>query len=147
MDSLDLWVTGAAYESIAQTTIPNVKRLHLKVHCLGTDASTTIRAIDRILAEAGGYESKTLLVMGGIIGVRPDSLACTDLTCLQLTWTTTVDDLLRFLQKHSRLRYLKLRYVTVEDIHADISIPGSDEERLVTPLNATLSKLEFAVAG
>ncbi|KAJ2802606.1 hypothetical protein H4R21_002352 [Coemansia helicoidea] len=148
MDSLDLSMASATCESIAQTTLPKVKHLRLKAYDVYLHTTTTtIRAIDRILVEAGGYESKMLSITDSITSVHPDSLACTGLTWLLLDGPTSVDDLLGFLQKQSRLHYLNLGRVTVGDTHADMSIPSSDDDRLVAPLHATLARLAFAVEG
>ncbi|KAJ1718103.1 hypothetical protein LPJ61_006856, partial [Coemansia biformis] len=72
---------------------------------------------------------------------QPERITCTGLTRLLIDAPVSVDTMLDLIRRLPRLDALTLYDLLLDDIQADMSIPGSRAYNLATPLNTKLRKL------
>ncbi|KAJ2785520.1 hypothetical protein H4R18_000465 [Coemansia javaensis] len=138
MDTVVLGVTVGGLRSIESIVMPAARRLAVTVHESDYTARNAAIAASRLVRSAAGSREVELSVDDPAVPVLPDGFQPHSLTRLAISAPTSVDVMLRLVQRMAGLVRLEIRRLEPGATQLDISVPELGDPCTVGPLNATL---------
>ncbi|KAJ2776361.1 hypothetical protein H4R18_005706 [Coemansia javaensis] len=141
MDAVSIRVTGACVRLMSSSALPAVGRF--RIHILDNDTGLEVLdAVNRISVRMRPREEATLDVNSIPSSGIP---ALASLTKLVVRAPTGVDTMLALIQALPGLTGMIVWHLALDNIQADISVPGPAEARVVEPLGTRIEAMTLSV--
>ncbi|KAJ2782069.1 hypothetical protein H4R18_002489 [Coemansia javaensis] len=145
MDSIQIATSMPALLATADTPLPATRCIGVTVDIKSEEHDAVLAAANRMFENARGAEELNLTVRHSQLPLLPESISCTLLTGLVVRTTTSVDTMLRLIQKLPGLTMADFSQLDFSNLDVDLSAPAPGADGQAEPLKTRISLLALNI--